>query len=298
MRLIILIFSILLTSLPASCEVNNTNTLPPFKTSGKISTTVQKYTGFTLFTRIIAESILNKYISNKTQAEHANVDLKTYSGIDLIKRKLKSANFDGENLLLQNIPIETLEIALKDPISIKKIKKPNGRVKYDIEYPINGIAQAAINLNKTNEVINNLPKWKDRFNQINLPLPPFGSIKVKITDFNISVDDYGKANIECGLTSLDDPTSSPLKIRFTGDIKIDEKKVFIKNINSEIEDVFKEKSDLSNSFNKVLEDLINPIFDFSKYEKKGIKINTSELLFKDQKINLMLDFILSSKETK
>ena len=70
-------------------------------------------------------------------------------------------------------------------------------------------------------------------------------------------------------------------------------RLIISDLESEVEDIFTKNSDMGKSFSKFLEDLINPIFNFHKYQKKSLTIDTVKLSYEpnvlivDIKLKLM-----------
>ena len=134
------------------------------KSSGKISVNIQKYLGLNLITDFLSESLIKGVIKIKTQAEKINVDLKIYSALDLILKKAKSLNVNAEKLLVYDIPIENIKISVNDPVCFRKKR---------VLSVVRVISSVKVDLSKVNEVINNLPKWKEIFSRLELPIPPF-----------------------------------------------------------------------------------------------------------------------------
>ena len=75
--------------LPVSAQdkLDNSNQMVP--TVNKFSYNVQKYTGFNLITDVLVESVIRSLIKHKAHPENIDVDLKIYSGWDLIQKKAK-----------------------------------------------------------------------------------------------------------------------------------------------------------------------------------------------------------------
>ena len=73
-------------------------------------------------------------------------------------------------------------------------------------------------------------------------------------------------------------------MQFTGNLALDGKKLIANNLETEIKDIFTKDSDIGIAFSEFLEDLINPIFNFGKYEKNGHTIDAVRLLFESNNI--------------
>lgn len=256
------------------------------KTAGEVSSKIQKYSGFSFITEKLTEQLIKSYIKFKTKSKKTIVDLDSYSGLDLLKKKIKAATVESNDLEVKGIPIKHFEIEIKDPIYIKKLAlKKKKRNK--IVLPIAIKSEIIIDLNNINAVVNNIPKWKKNLGEVELPVPPFGTTKVELSNLKIHAQEEGRVNVSLRVTSKESLDSEPLDVAFTGNIALKDKKIIIENLESEAKDIFTKDSDLEKSFSSFLEDLVNPIFNLSKYEKKGFTIEDVKLDFDSN--NLILN---------
>jgi hypothetical protein len=245
------------------------------KSSGKIFVNIQKYLGLNLMADLLGESLVKGVVKIKTRAERINVNLEIYSALDLILKKIKSFNVNAEKLLVEDVPVENIKLSINDPICIRKKRVLSTIRIYSL---------VRIDLNKVNEVINNLPKWEKVFSHLELPVPPFGDTEISINNISIKIDENGRIDAFAEVRSILKPESEPLELQFTGNLATDGKKLVAKNIETEIKDIFTKDSDIGIAFSKFLEDLINPIFNFGKYEKNGLTIDTVKLSFESNNI--------------
>lgn len=245
------------------------------KSSGKVSVNIQKYLGLNFITDLFGESLVKGVVKIKTHAERINVNLEIYSALDLILKKIKSFNVDAEKLLVEDIPVENIKLSINDPICIRKKRVLSTVRVYSL---------VRIDLSKVNEVINNLPKWEKVFSRLELPIPPFGDTEISINNISIKIDENGRIDAFAEVRSILKPESEPLELQFTGSLTTDGKKLVAKNIETKIKDIFTKDSDIGIAFSKFLEDLINPIFNFGKYERNGLTIDTVKLLFESNNI--------------
>ena len=264
--IILLLFSLL----PAKTEE-----LKSIPTVGQFSYNIQKYTGFNFLVDHIAKMTIKGILKHKTKAKKVSVDLKIFSGWDLLKKKAKSFNVKAEELVIKKIPIAYFNLSTKGPIYFKK-------------NPIDINASIQIKSDNVTELINDL-SHHNSFNEFDLPLPPFGSTKVKLSDFYLTIDDNGSVWAKTVLRSVINPDSEPLKMNFSGNLVLKDKKIVIDNLKGEVEDIFTRDSDLEKSFSKMLEDLINPVINFHKYEKKGLTIDNVNLAFKANSLILEIN---------
>lgn len=250
------------------------------KVANKFSYKLQKYTGFNFIIDFLAEGVIKTIVKLKTHADEVIVDLKPYSGWDLIRKKAKSLTIKANNLFVKDIPVEKFELTTRDPISLKKKRAV-------IPFGIDVILQ--IDINKITEVLNALPKWKKVFESLELPIPPFGTTQVEISNLNISISENAQILASALLKSRVNKASEPIKINFSGNLVLENKKLIVTALQSEIEDIFTKDSDTAKSFSEFLEDLINPVFDFHKYEKNGLTIEKVTLSFASNDLILQIN---------
>ena len=254
---------------------------------------VQKYSGFNFLIDFLAEATVKSVIKLKTKAKDVTVDLKLFSGIDLFRKKAKSFTINAKHLFVSNIPVEIFKLEAKGPIYFKK----NIEKKYQTALPLNIVSEIEIDISDVSKILNSMPKWQKIFNELDLPVPPFGTTKVSINDINLKVDDKGYVEFRGIVKSLVNPESEPIKMLFSGNLIIREKKLVIDGLQSEIEDIFTKDSKTGKSFSQFLEDLINPVFDFHKYEKGGLTIDFVNLSFNGNKLFLNIGIKLLPEET-
>ena len=256
-------------------ENNLEQTIP---TVNKFLFNIQKYTGINFLVDFLAEAIVKAIIKLKTSAKNISVDLQIYNGFDLFRKKAKSLEIKADDLYVKDIPIERFELATNGPIYFKKALI-SGKRKSKTVYPLEINSKIKINLNNLSEVLNNLEKWKRVFKKTELPIPPFGSTEVSINDLKININEEGIVQASSVIKSVINPQAEPLKLSFIGKLNVVNERLIIDDLESEIEDIFTKDSDMAKSFSEFLEDLINPIFNFHKYEKKGLKIDSVKLSY-------------------
>lgn len=250
---------------------------------------IQRYSGFNFFTNFLAATVVKTIIRRKTHAREINCNLEIYSGWDLIRKKAKSFYLDAKDLYIKNVPVDYLEIAILDPIYFRK----NYKKKNKIIYPINISSKIIVNPASVIKILNNMATSRTKAHEIELPIPPFGSTKVLLKDLMIQLSESGSIQSTLDVVSIVSPEAEPLKAVFSGNIVLSDKKLIVSNLECEIEDIFTKDSDISMSFCGAVADLINPVVNFHKYEKRGLTIDNVDLTFLENKLNLKIDLMLS-----
>lgn len=283
-------FSLNAQELRQEQEVNNIKQNIPVVTGFLYG--LQKYTGFNLFIDLLAETAVKAIVKLKTHAKKINCRLEIFSGWDLLNKKIKSFHMDVKDLYIKNIPLEYLEVDTLDPIYFRK----NLKRKNKIVFPVNINSKVIINPNSVIEILDNMAKLNINAHEVELPLPPFGSTKVLLKDLMVQINENGFIQSMLSAVSVVNPESEPLRAVFTGNIVINDKKLIVSNLQCEIEDIFTKDSDVSMSFCDAVADLINPVINFHKYEKRGITIDNVDLTFPENKLALKINLMLSPGE--
>ena len=244
---------------------------------------LQKFTGLNFLSCKFAEFAIKTGIKIKSKAKDVDIDLKIYSAWDLIKKRIKYLNVSASGLSIKKIPVSCFELTSFFPIFITK----NEGKKYTVLFPVNLNGKIEINLDDVSEAIN---KNNSQLSEIELPIPPFGETKVLLKDINVSVDENGFIKTTLKVFSVVDPFSEPLDLLLTGNLVIRDKRLLVSDFMTVEKDIFTQDSDLEKAFSKAIEDLINPVINFHKYEKGGITIDSVDLSFFNNKIILKLSF--------
>ena len=254
---------------------------------------IQKYSGFNFSINFLAETVLETLVKLKTHAKDVNCDLETFSGWDLFKKKIKSFHLQVSDLFVKNVPIEYLEINTLNPIYFRK----NQKKKNKVVFPVDLNSKIIVNPTSIIEILDNKSKSNKGQKEIDLPLPPFGSTKVLLKDLMIQIDEKGFIQSTINAVSVINPDSEPLAAMFSGNVIIIDKKLLVSNLECEIEGIFTKNSDVSMAFCEAVGDLINPVVNFHKYEKRGITIDNVDLSFPESKLELKINLMLLPEGT-
>ncbi|MBI1858554.1 MAG: hypothetical protein HYR97_05520 [Candidatus Melainabacteria bacterium] len=252
---------------------------------------LQKYTGFNFLTHKIAVFSLKSVVKLKTKAKKIDVDLKIYSGWDLLRKKVKSLELKTEDLSIKDVPVAKLNFDTPGPVIIKKTKLKDKK-RNRILLPLYANIEIEVNLNEVSNVINSLPKWKKTLGEINLPIPPFGTTQISLRDLNIKVSEDKTTNVSAKLVSLVNPQAELLNLTFSGKLQLEDKRLIVTDIESQVEDIFTVGTEMEEAFSDMLEDLINPVFKFDKYERKGLTINNINMVFEKDKVVFLLRIMI------
>ena len=271
MKKIIILLGLCLLSSTASIAANcEYSCVEPYDINGKFSTFISNITGLNFTQTKISEAVLKKSISKTLKGDkNLKVDIESYSAKDLKNGIFKSLLISGENVVLEDIYLSSLELkSLCDFNYVQYDKKGNLTFKED--FPM------SFNITMDSDDINNTmksEKYKKVINDVNkLGL---GGIKVASTTSSIRGNKFYYAlNIEIPFIKKE------LKVEISADIKVKNGKIDFDNTRL-----------ASNSFNLDLKrfdflmDYLNPLdFSVNIFNNKDAKVYIKNIAIKNNTI--------------
>ena len=271
MKKIIILLGLCLLSSTASIAANcEYSCVEPYDINGKFSTFISNITGLNFTQTKISEAVLKKSISKTVKGDkNLKVDIESYSAKDLKNGIFKSLLISGENVVLEDIYLSSLELkSLCDFNYVQYDKKGNLTFKED--FPM------SFNITMDSDDINNTmksEKYKKVINDVNkLGL---GGIKVASTTSSIRGNKFYYAlNIEIPFIKKEQ------KVEISADIKVKNGKIDFDNTRL-----------ASNSFNLDLKrfdflmDYLNPLdFSVNIFNNKDAKVYIKNIAIKNNTI--------------
>ena len=271
MKKIIILLGLCLLSSTASIAANcEYSCVEPYDINGKFSTFISNITGLNFTQTKISEAVLKKSISKTLKGDkNLKVDIESYSAKDLKNGIFKSLLISGENVVVEDIYLSSLELkSLCDFNYVQYDKKGNLTFKED--FPM------SFNITMDSDDINNTmksEKYKKVINDVNkLGL---GGIKVASTTSSIRGNKFYYAlNIEIPFIKKEQ------KVEISADIKVKNGKIDFDNTRL-----------ASNSFNLDLKrfdflmDYLNPLdFSVNIFNNKDAKVYIKNIAIKNNTI--------------
>ena len=271
MKKIIILLGLCLLSSTASIAANcEYSCVEPYDINGKFSTFISNITGLNFTQTKISEAVLKKSISKTLKGDkNLKVDIESYSAKDLKNGIFKSLLISGENVVVEDIYLSSLELkSLCDFNYVQYDKKGNLTFKEDFPMSFN-ITMDSDNINNTMKS----EKYKKVINDVNkLGL---GGIKVASTTSSIRGNKFYYAlNIEIPFIKKEQ------KVEISADIKVKNGKIDFDNTRL-----------ASNSFNLDLKrfdflmDYLNPLdFSVNIFNNKDAKVYIKNIAIKNNTI--------------
>jgi len=271
MKKIILLLVIFLLSINSSfaskCEYK---CVQPYDMNNKFSSFFSSVTGLNFLRTKITESVIKKTLINVTQgSKKIKVNIDSYSAKDLANGRFKSLNLSGNDIIINDIYISSIELkSLCDFNYIKYDRKGNIAFKEDFPLSFNIVMSASdisntMHSDKYKKVINNINKFS------------FAGIRVSSADVSI------RGNKFYYTIYVAIPFMREQKIEVSADIKVK---------NGEID--FENTRLSSNSFKidlKKVDSIIkhlNPLdFSMNIFDNKDAKITIKNIEIKNNEIH-------------
>jgi hypothetical protein len=236
---------------------------PTVKRASTFSRLIQRYTGLNFTSRIIATKVGERFLRKEVSGD-IDINLKSYSSSDLIRKRLKSIELTGVDVQIEDAPLlKTVYIqsSKATPIFLDTNKKQLIR-------PVQLSLQATLPEEALNTYLAQT-KVQDKYHHIKVPLPPFKSPEViTITQPHVSFHS-GKIHTELIANLKGAPTKNAVSVSSKFIPVIKNNKVHLNDVNLIIPGLRSTKSIerfLERSFNDLLD--LNHIVHVKKHHSR------------------------------
>ena len=253
---------------------HNQSVPPPFHISSRFSRAVQKYTGLTMVSDFVASQAADHVLSKKLHGK-VKVKVKSYSLTDLIAGKVKSVRIKTAGGAYKDVPVGALELASETPIWYQYHSK-NGE-KAGLKTPIMLDVKAQLD-NKTVVQALESQKIAQSLHGLKLDLPGLGEQQLQVVHPKVDFKENA-IRIDATLITVGgaEDTGVPIVISGTPELKGD--KIFITGMKVESPYIME-----PDKFAAFASELLNPIFDFSRLDRKDHAFRLKELAVKGDSV--------------
>lgn len=274
-----------LTSSPALAE--DKTPPPPFPIAGKVSRTVQKYTGLNFIGQVIADQAAQKALRRRLGSGHIKVRVHSYSLTDLCAGKVRSVNVELAQCLIKAFPIGDLQFASANPIWYDPGWHGHRR---GLKMPFMFNVKARLNRAELANALNN-PKVSESIRGLKLDLPGLGAQQLQIINPKLELQDGGIVKIDAILITQDGAPETGVPIKISGRPSIEAQRIWLR-------DMKVDSPDIPNpvEFADFVSELVNPIFDMGRYDRKDHAFRITQFVVKPDKVLADGTLVLSPKE--
>ena len=259
----------------------------PFPTSGKVSRTLQRVTGLNFLTERIASALASLVLRHELGGR-IRVKVRTFSLTDLVAGKIKSIDVTMERSSYKGVPLGSLHIEGPQPIWVRYLKHKGQKtglltpvmVKIDGTVTERQLAKALaceLVATKLRMIKLDLPGLGEQQLQLLAPDVDFRPGRVAVTTLLVTQGADKETGVN--LTVEGKPT-------LVGDARI-----VLEGMKVSSPDIERPEQ-----FSSFAEQLLNPLVDFSKMDRRDHAFRMSKLKFSDDRLEFSGNLVLAPRQ--
>lgn len=258
--------------------------LPPFPISGKISRTIQKYTGLNLLGEYIASRIARSVLTKRLGGK-VKVSIKTFSLTDLLAGKVKSVKCKLAGACIKGIRLGQITATTSQPVWLDLSNKR----RVHLRSPVLVSIKAALSQKEVTEALNS-PRVANSFSRLNLDLPGLGSQQLHVIRPRVEFQ-KDVVKIEATVVTEGAPETSGVPMVISGRLKLEgEDHIVLEDMKVTADDIIEPEK-----FAHFVEDLLNPLVDLRKLDRDDHAIRLSNILIDGDGISTEGKLLLAPK---
>ncbi len=246
------------------------DTVPSFPIGSKFSRTVQKVTGVTFLSDVIAGQAA-KHVLRKQLGGKVKVKVKTFGLTDLLAGKVKSVSVASDGGSYKNIPLGEVEMASATPIWYQ-YKRKEGQTR-GLQTPI--LLNVKGNLSSQDVVVAlGSERIAKSMRGLKLDLPGLGDQQLQVVRPKVDIGD-NVLTVDALLVTVGGAEETGVPIKIAGRPVLEGDKIFLRGMKVDSPDIVEPEK-----FSAFAEELLNPIVDFSRLDRKDHAFRLKELAVK------------------
>lgn len=253
---------------------------PPYKTAGKVSHAIQKYSGLNFLTNAIASGVattaLSVYLRGRT-----SVKIRSYNFTDLLQGEIRDIDVRIGSGKIHGVPIGALRAHTTTPFKFNHKARLVTPVMVAVDGKIS--EQLVSKALRSKTVTENL-----RF--LKLDLPGLGEQHLQVLDPKVDViGDQVKVNAHLITAGADKSTGIDLVV--TAHPVVEKERFII------LKDIKVASDDIENpeEFAAFAEELLNPLIDFGRMDRHTHAFRLKDLQVKDERVQFTGNLLLAPK---
>lgn len=230
---------------------------PNFPIGSKLSRGIQKYTGINLLTEFIGGKVAG-YLIKREVGGSVKVRLKTFSLTDLIAGKIKSADVYLDDAVIEGVPVSGITFNTKMPAWVSKKRIDGSYMKSPLAVNVEGeVSQKDVTRALASQkVISSLRGLK-------VELPGLGEQQLDVVDPDVSIEE-DQLVIKGELITRGGAPDTGVPVLIKGEpALIGNQRIVVKNLTVDSPYIVEPEK-----FAEFVAELINPIVDFGRYDRR------------------------------
>lgn len=259
---------------------------PPFKTAGKLSHALQKYSGLNFVSNAVASAVATAAVSTYLRGR-ARVKVRGYNFTDLVQGEFRSIDVRVGSGKVQGVPIGAFHARSTTPFKVNPWpwKKDKIGLVTPVLVSLDGqlSEKLAAKALKSKTVTENL-----RF--LKLDLPGLGEQRLQVLEPEVSVTG-DRVNVKANLITAGAEPDTAVRITVAAHPVIEkERYVILKDI-----EVKSDAIENPAAFADFAEQLLNPLIDFGRMDRQTHAFRVTDLTVKDDRVSFAGRLLLAPK---
>jgi len=270
-------------ALPAGARDAN----PPFPISGKLSRSLQTVTGLNFLTERIAGAIAGIVLRHELGGK-VKVKVRTFSLTDLVAGKFKSVDVTMERSAYRGVPLGSLHIEGPQPIWVRYLKHKGQ--KTGLLTPVMVKIEGTVSERQLAKALA-CELVASKLRMIKLDLPGLGEQQLQLLEPNVDFRP-GTVAVQTLLVTQGADRETGVKLTVEGKpTLVGDARIVLEEMNVSSPDI--ESPQLFSSF---AQQLLNPLVDFSKMDRRDHAFRMSKLKFSDDRLEFSGNLVLAPKQ--
>lgn len=230
---------------------------PSFPIGNRFSRGLQKYTGINMLTQFVGGKVAG-YLIKREVGGKVKVKLKTYSLTDLIAGKIKSADISLEDSNVEGVPVSDITLNTKMPLWVSKHRVEGSYMKSPLAINVEGsVTQKDVTRAlASHKIISSLRGLK-------LDLPGLGEQQLDIIDPEVAIE-KDQLIIKGELITKGGAPDTGVPVVIKGEPVLEgNQRIVIKDLSVDSQYIVEPEK-----FADFVSELINPIVDFGRYDRR------------------------------
>lgn len=260
---------------------------PPFHIAGKTSRAIQKYTGLTW----LAQSSLN--LGGTVAAKcilhgHPKVRFQAYSLTDCLSGKFKSVKLDLKDCSYKKVALGDLNVETSTPLQLRLFNTKKGAP--GVAAPVMVAVSGKVDEKDVSKALQS-PEISSQLNFLRLQLPGLGDQHLQVVEPKVKIEN-GQVKINTWLITAGAPKETGVSVDISAK-PILEKERFIS-----LQDTQVDSKDINDpqEFSKFSQELLNPLLDFGKFDRKTHAFRLTKLEMGEQNVQFAGKLLLVPKQ--
>ncbi len=265
------------------------DSLPPFPISSNISRTLQTVTGVNLLTELIAGGVAAIVLRHELGGK-VKVKVKTFSLTDLVAGKIKSIDVRVERSAYKGVPLGTLHIEGRQPIWVRYLKR-HGK-KAGILSPVMVKIEGTLSERQLAAALAS-ERVASKLKMIKLDLPGLGEQQLQLLEPKV---DFHADSVAVDTLLVTRGASRDTGVQLTVEGKpalVGDSRIVLEKMTVSSPDI--ESPELFSTF---AQDLLNPLVDFARMDRRDHAFRMSKLEFADDRLEFSGSLVLAPRESQ